>query len=272
MTVPGPSAAPRPSPPAATDGAPSVDVRRLPADDGVAVLSVGTGERFNALGSPQWNALETAAESLAADPSVRAVVIRGAGSTFCSGSDLREWRDATDEDVSTGFAAVEAALQAVETIPVPTVALVQGAATGAGCQLALACDLQVLESAAKIGMPVARLGMLIPPTFANRMALRVGPSRTKDLFYGGRLLTADEALAMGLVTTVVPDGGGAAEVARLTGQWAAMSQASLRAAKAAVNRGLAPLEEPARALPQGPAADPKEFFRRVNQFLRHRLR
>lgn len=239
------------------------------ADDGVAVLSVGTGERFNALASPQWNALEASARSLAADSSVRAVVIRGTGSTFCSGSDLREWREATGADVSAGFTAVEAALQAIEAIPVPTIALVQGAATGGGCQLALACDLQVLETAAKIGMPTSRLGMLVPPTFATRMSLRIGPSRTKNLLYGGKLLTATEALAMGLVTTVVPDGDGVEEVAELTGQWGRMSQASLRAAKAAVNQGLAPVDDPVRNLPQGPAADPEEFFRRLDQFLRH---
>ncbi|MCX6499162.1 MAG: enoyl-CoA hydratase/isomerase family protein [Arthrobacter sp.] len=244
---------------------------RLRGDGGVAVLTVGTGERFNALSSSQWKSLAASARSLAADPSIRAVVIRGNGDTFCSGSDLREWRDATPADVSDAFSAIEAALQAVEAIPVPTIALVQGVATGAGCQLALACDLQVLESAARIGMPIARLGMLIPPTFANRMSLRVGPSRAKDLLYGGRLLTASEALAMGLVTTLVPDGGGAEEVARLTGHWGGMSQASLRASKAAVNRGLAPVDHPARGLPQGPAADPKEFFRRVNQFLRHKM-
>ena len=148
-------------------------------------------------------------------------------------------------------------------------ALVQGVATGAGCQLALACDLQVLETSAQIGMPIARLGMLIPPTFANRMSLRIGPSRAKDLLFGGRLLTATEALTIGLVTTVVAAGDAPEEVARLTGPWSAMSQASLRASKAAVNEGLAPLEGPARALPQGPAADPEEFFQRVNRFLHH---
>lgn len=253
------------------EGLADIDVTRSPADGGVAALTVGTGERFNALSSPQWKSLTESARSLAADPSIRAVVIRGSGDTFCSGSDLREWQDTTGADVSDAFSIIEAALQAIEAIPVPTVALIQGVATGAGCQLALACDLQVLESAARIGMPIARLGMLIPPTFANRMSLRVGPSRAKDLLYGGRLLTASEALAMGLVTTAVPDGGGPEEVARLTEHWGGMSQASLRASKAAVNSGLAPLDDPARDLPQGPGADPQEFFRRVNQFLRHKM-
>lgn len=253
-----------------TEGLQELDVRPAPADGGVAVLTVGTGERFNALSSAQWRALEISARGLATDPSIRAVVIRGSGATFCSGSDLREWQDSTGADVSAAFSAIEAALQAVEAIPVPTLALVRGVATGAGCQLALACDLQVLESGAQIGMPIARLGMLIPPTFANRMSLRVGPSRAKDLLYGGRLLTAQEAVAMGLVSTVVPDDGGAEEVSRLTERWGGMSQASLRASKAAVNLGLAPVDDPARDLPQGPAADPQEFFRRVNQFLRRK--
>ncbi|MET3811263.1 enoyl-CoA hydratase/isomerase family protein [Arthrobacter sp. UYEF3] len=248
-----------------------LDLPPATATGRVAVLEVGSGERFNALSSLQWRALEISARDLAADPSVRAVIIRGNGDTFCSGSDLREWQDATGADVSDAFAAIEGALQAVEAIPAPTVALVQGIAAGAGCQLALACDLQVLDASAQIGMPIARLGMLIPPTFANRLSLRIGPSRSKDLLYGGRLLTATEALTIGLVSTVVPAGGAPGEVAELTGRWSAMSQASLRASKAAVNQGLAPLDDPARELPQGPAADPQEFFRRVNQFLRHKM-
>jgi len=247
------------------------DLRPAAAAGRVAVLEVGTGERFNALSSPQWHALEISARNLATDPSVRAVVIRGTGGTFCSGSDLREWQDATGANVTGAFSAIEGALQAIESIPVPTVALVQGTAAGAGCQLALACDLQVLEASAQIGMPIARLGMLIPPTFATRMSLRIGPSRTKDLLYGGRLLTATEALTIGLVSTVVPAGRAPGEVAALTERWSAMSQASLRASKAAVNQGLAPLESPARALPLGPASDGAEFFLRVNHFL-HRKR
>ncbi|MCY0906178.1 enoyl-CoA hydratase/isomerase family protein [Arthrobacter sp. H14-L1] len=244
-----------------------LDLPLIPAPGRVAVLEVGTGERFNALASAQWQVLERSARTLAADPCVRAVVLRGAGGTFCSGSDLREWQHGTGADVSAAFCAIEAALQALEAIPVPTVALVQGVATGAGCQLALACDLQVLEATSLIGMPIARLGMLIPPTFANRMSLRIGPSRTKDLLYGGRLLTAKEALDMGLVTTVTETGRAWEEVQQITTRWSTLSQASLKASKTAVNQGLAPLDNPARALPQGPAADTKEFFSRVNDFL-----
>ena len=162
-------------------------------------------------------------------------------------------------------------MQAIEDLPVPTVAVVEGVATGAGCQLALACDLQLTNRSARVGMPIARLGLLVPATFANRMSLRIGPSRTKDLLYGGRLLTAQQAAGMGLVSTVVLDDDADAALAELLEGWEGLSAASLRASKAAVDQGLRPLTEPARHLPQGPAADPHEFARRVHGFL-HRKR
>lgn len=236
----------------------------------VATITVGTGERFNALGSNEWRELERIAASLSSDGSLRAVVVRGRGGVFCSGSDLREWDGATAEQVRLSFASMESALQALEEIPVPTVAVVEGVATGAGCQLALACDLQLTAASARIGMPVSRLGILVPPSFANRMSLRIGPSRTKDLLYGGRLLGAAEAHGMGLITTVVPDDDVDGSLLGILGGWEAVSPASLRAAKAAVDRGLRPLTQPARDEPQGPASDPAEFSWRVASFLHRR--
>ncbi|MDQ6753995.1 MAG: enoyl-CoA hydratase/isomerase family protein [Actinomycetota bacterium] len=237
----------------------------------VATISFGSGERFNALGLADWRALERAATALAGDRSLRAVVLRGRGGVFCSGSDMREWQDASGADVSHSFKLLEEALQAIEDLPVPTVAVVEGVATGAGCQLALACDLQLMNGSARIGMPIARLGLLVPATFANRMSLRIGPSRTKDLLYGGRLLTAERAGAIGLVSTVVPDDGADAALAGLLAGWDRLSAASLRASKAAVDQGLRPLTQPARHLAPGPAADPHEFAGRVHRFL-HRKR
>lgn len=244
-----------------------LDVVTLDLTDTVATLTIGTGQRFNALGLEEWVALERAATSLAERESLRAVVIRGRSGVFCSGSDLREWESASPEAVSTSFARMEAALQAIEDLPVPTVAAVEGFATGAGCQLALACDLQLMNRSAKIGMPIARLGLLVPASFANRMSMRIGPSRTKELLYGGRLLTAQQASRMGLVTTVVADDDVDAALAELLTRWDGLSAASLRASKAAVNVGLSPVAEPARQAPQGPASDPQEFAWRVNSFL-----
>jgi enoyl-CoA hydratase/carnithine racemase len=244
-----------------------LDTVTLNLSDSVATLTIGTGQRFNALGLREWEALERAATSLAERETLRAVVIRGRGGVFCSGSDLREWEGASPEEVSASFAGMEAALQAIEDLPVPTVAAVEGFATGAGCQLALACDLQLMNHSAKIGMPIARLGLLVPATFANRMSLRIGPGRTKDLLYGGRLLTAQQASEIGLITTVVADDDIDAALGELLTRWDGLSAASLRASKMAVDLGLSPVAQPARHAPQGPASDPQEFSWRVNSFL-----
>ena len=238
----------------------------------VATLTIGTGKRFNALGREDWRALGSAAASLAELDALRAVVIRGRGGTFSSGSDLREWDGASADEISASFAEMEATLQAIEGLSVPTVALVDGVATGAGCQLALACDLQLMNRSARIGMPIARLGLLVPASFANRMSLRIGPSRTKDLLYGGRLLTARQAVDMGLITSVVTDDDLESALGELLAGWMGLSAASMRASKAAVDLGLRPVAEPARRAPQGIAADPQEFAWRVSSFLNRKNR
>ena len=236
----------------------------------VATLAFGNGERFNALGMDQWEALERAARELAGEESVRAVVVRGRGGVFCAGSDLREWEGADSEEVSRRFWRLEQALRAIEDLPMPTVAVVEGVAAGGGCQLALACDLQLTATSAKVGMPISRLGILVSSSFAARLSLRMGPARTKDLLYSGRMLPAEEAHAIGLVTTLVPDDELDSALAGLLETWTGHSQRSLRAAKAAVDQGLRPLLEPIRQEPPGLAADPHEFPRRIAAFLHRR--
>ncbi|GEP26744.1 enoyl-CoA hydratase/isomerase family protein [Cryobacterium levicorallinum] len=245
------------------------DILTLTENGTVATLRIGSGARFNALGIDGWRELEAAAQSLSERPELRAVVVRGTGPVFCAGNDLREWESASAADVSQSFAAIEGALQAVENLPVPTVAVVEGVATGGGCQLALSCDLQLVSSTARLGMPIARLGILAPASFANRLSLRVGPSHAKALLFGTHLLSAERAERIGLVTTLVPEDEIDTELAALLDSWSTVSAASLRAAKAAVDLGLRPLAQPARQAPMGLASDPQEFSRRVSSFLHH---
>lgn len=242
----------------------TVDVTRSGA---VATITIGTGERFNAMSRGEWRALEGMATALAAEESLEAVVVRGRGGRFSAGSNLNDWDGASAAEVDASFAEIEAALRAVENLPMPTVAVVEGVAAGAGCQLLLSCDLQMVARSARLGMPTAQLGILVPPSFANRLSLRLGPSRAKDLLFSGVLLQAEQAAAMGLVTTVVADAELDDELARLLNRWSAQSAAALRAAKAAVNLGLAPLEQPARDRVVGAVSDPGEFPGRVNGFL-----
>ncbi len=234
--------------------------------DGTAVLEVGNGLRRNALDTAGWVALRTTAEQLACHD-LQALVVRGCGGTFCAGSDLRKWDGADGATVDAGFAAMEAALRAVEAVPVPTLAVVEGSATGAGCLLALACDTQLVARSARVGMPVARLGILLSPAFATRLSLRVGPTQAKELLYGGRILAAAEAAATGLVGRVVDDAVLEAELAALLERWRAQPASALRAAKVAVDTGLAPIIAAAGQVPPGPSSDRAEMARRVRDFL-----
>jgi enoyl-CoA hydratase len=237
----------------------------------VATIEFGGGERHNALGTQDWDELGRAARKLANANSVRAVVVRGRGGVFCAGSDLREWEHASADQMTQSLGVMEQALQAIEDLPMPTVAVLEGIAAGGGCQLALACDLQLAAASARIGMPVSRLGILVPPSFAMRLSVRIGPGRTKDLLYSGHLLPAEEAHDVGLITRAVPDGELDAALAQLLDTWADLDQPSLRAAKAAVDQGLRPLVERVRGEPPGPAVDPQQFPQRIAAFL-HRDR
>ncbi|HKU09645.1 MAG TPA: enoyl-CoA hydratase/isomerase family protein [Sinomonas sp.] len=238
--------------------------------DGVATVRFGSGQRLNALGLADWAELEVAATTLSEDESLRAVVFRGRGGAFCSGSHLGEWDGASPEEVRASFERMERAFRAIEDLRVPTIASIEGAAAGGGLQLALACDLQLTSATARLGMPISRLGILVPASFASRLSLRIGPARTKELLYGGRLLSAEEAHRVGLITAVVPNGHLDHELESLLAAWAQLPAASLRAAKAAVDHGLRPLTEPVRRERLASVADPVEFPRRVAAFLRRR--
>ena len=116
-------------------------------------------------------------------------------------------------------------------------------------------------------MPVAQLGILLSPAFATRLTLRVGPARTKELLYTGRILTADDAAGIGLVGRVVDDAGLDAELATVLDAWRAQPVSALRAAKRAVDTGLAPLTAAALTAPVGPSSDRQVMTRRVSDFL-----
>ena len=164
----------------------------------VSYVTLGDGTRHNALRRADWVELQALVRDLGADPGVRCVVLRGRGGTFCSGSDLATWASAGQDEVHGTFADMESAFRAVEELPVPVIAVLEGAAAGAGCQLAMACDLRVIVTGAQIGMPTARLGIRPTAAFAARLTAHIGPGRARDLLYTGRMVPAAEAFSWGL--------------------------------------------------------------------------
>ncbi|MCO5971118.1 enoyl-CoA hydratase/isomerase family protein [Actinoallomurus soli] len=241
---------------------------RTQRDVEVAEITVGDGRRGNALASADWRELEQTFRRLALDAELRVVVVRGQGGMFSSGSDVREWVEADVTDVADSFAAMEAALTAIEDLPVPVIAQVEGVAAGAGCQLALACDLQVMAESARIGMPIARLGILVSPAFAARLVVLAGPGVARELLYTGRLVSAAEAMRLGLATRCVPDAELATATRRLVLGITRHPDAAVRAAKHAVGAVLTPAWAAAKAQAGGPPVAFEDFQRGIATFLR----
>ena len=232
-------------------------------DDGTAVVTIGRGQRRNALAAGDWHELACQVESLSGQSSLRAVLVRGAGSTFCAGSDVAGWVGATPEAVEDSFAHMERAFRAIEACPVPVIAEIRGVAAGAGCQLALACDLRVMAESARIGMPIARLGILPSPAFAARLVRACGSACAAELLYTGRLLRARDALVAGLATACVPDDCLTDRVSELLIDTIRHPPAAVRAAKRAITEATSPV--PRHNL--GPAVAYEEFQHGIAHFL-----
>jgi enoyl-CoA hydratase/carnithine racemase len=201
-----------------------------------AVIEIGDGTRRNSLGRADWNALARLVDSVSGRPDVCAIVLTGRGETFSAGSDMNDWMSASLIGVEQTFKDMEACFQVIERSPVPVFAAIEGVAAGAGCQLALACDLVVMSGSGRIGMPVARLGILASAAFVARVSRRAGKAMAADLYLTGRLLTAEESLSVGLVTRVVPTGSALAETMRIAESIAATPASALVAAKLALGQ------------------------------------
>jgi len=222
---------------------------RPDATGAVIAVEVGDGTRRNALREGDWRTLAESVTAAGADEAVRVLVISGRGATFSAGSDMTEWADAEPAVVERSFATMEACFRAIEECPVPVIAAVEGVAAGAGCQLALACDLVLMGESARIGMPIARLGILTSVDFAARVSARSGAALAADLYLTGRLLSAPEALVAGLVARVAPDGQVVRQARDLAGGMVAEPPAAVRAAKLAVRAVTGAVPRPAATRP-----------------------
>src|SRR3954466_1288782 len=174
--------------------------------DGVALLTLDNPDLRNAMSDEMTASWLAAVAELAADRSVRAVVVTGAGSAFCSGGNtswIASEPDASVDHLRTRMIAFYRAWLSIRRLEVPTIAAVNGAAIGAGLCLALACDLRYAAAGAKLGAPFVKLGMHPGMAATYLLPNVVGEAHARDLLLTGRTVDADEALRLGLVSRVL---------------------------------------------------------------------
>lgn len=168
----------------------------------VATLTLNRPEKRNSLSPALLLRLAETLETLAQDDQVRAVVITGAGDqAFSSGYDMNA---IPTEVLPDPHAPLERGIQSVINFPYPVIAMINGYAFGAGCELALCCDLRIGVEETRMGMPPARLGVVYPVKGLGRFVKLLGLARTKELFFTGRYYPALQAREMGMLDYVVP--------------------------------------------------------------------
>jgi enoyl-CoA hydratase len=178
---------------------------RFRVEDGVGVATVDRPKALNALDARTVADLAELAEQVRGDPAVRALVLTGAGDkAFVAGADISQMAGMGPLEARRFAEAGQRALQALEELPLVTVAAVNGFALGGGCELAMACDLVYASERARFGQPEVNLGII--PGFAGtqRLPRRVGPQRALEMILTGDMADAASAKAWGLVLEVLP--------------------------------------------------------------------
>jgi len=200
---------------------------------GVARLTLDRPDKHNALSGAMCDEIAAAAVALDGDPGVRAVVLTGAGASFCAGGDLGWMRDQFAADRATRIAEARrlaGMLQALNTLGKPLIGRVNGAAYGGGVGLVAVCDAVVAVEGARFGLTETRLG-LIPATISPYVIARMGEGRARAVFFSARVFGAAEAMALGLVTRLVPAAGLDAAVEAEVAPYLATAPGAVAAAK-----------------------------------------
>ena len=193
---------------------------------------------MNALNVEIQEALRAASEEVTERRDVGAVVLYGGEKVFAAGADIKEMEQMSYADMVFHSRRLQSAFTAVARIPKPTVAAITGYALGGGCELAMTCDFRVAAKNAKLGQPEILLGLIPGAGGTQRLSRLVGSAKAKDLVYSGRFVSADEALAIGLVDEVVEAEDVYAAARARVEQYVGGPALALRAAKEAIDRGL----------------------------------
>jgi enoyl-CoA hydratase/carnithine racemase len=215
-----------------------VDNKILSSKDGaIGTLTFNNPERHNAVSLDMWHAAAAVLDDFAQDPDLRVVVLTGAGGkAFVSGADISKFESerAGTEAVATYNAAVERFSQILADYPKPTIAKIRGYCIGGGVGIVVCCDLRIANDAARFGVPAAKLGLGYGHHNIQRLMHLVGPQFVNEMLFTARHVDASDALRIGLVNRVVPDGEIDAHVQQLAETIAGNAPLTIRAVKSIV--------------------------------------
>ena len=204
-----------------------------------AVATINRPKALNALNSEVLSDLDELVQTVSADADIRALVITGSGEkAFVAGADIGEMSTLTPEEGEAFGKHGNDVFRKLETLPIPTIAAVNGFALGGGCELSMSCDIRICADTAVFGQPEAGLG--ITPGFGGtqRLARLVGPGMAKQLIYTAKNIKADEAYRIGLVNAVYPLDELRPAAEKMAETIAKNAPIAVRACKKAINEGL----------------------------------
>lgn len=212
---------------------------KVHVEEGIATLTFMRAEAANALSIQMLNEINEALEQIQYDRSIRVVIVTGDGEkAFCAGADLKERNGMSEEQVRKTVALIGQTVTHFEKLAQPVIAAINGVAFGGGLELALACDIRIASSSAKLGLTETALGIIPGAGGTQRLPRLIGMGKAKELIFTARRLSVEEALAYGIVEHVVATEQLLEEAKALAIEMAKNAPLSLIQAKTAINQGM----------------------------------
>jgi len=214
-------------------------------DDGIVIITLNRPDRRNALDRPTLAAGRNLIRDIHYDASARVLIVTGAGDkAFCAGADLKEREKMTMVEVRQYIQYIRDTFTEIENLPIPVIAAINGVSMGGGTEMALACDLRVMDPRAKIALNETSLGIIPGGGGTVRLPRLVGRGRAKDIILTARWVESEEALSIGLVNRIAPEGKTLETAIEMAKMILNNGPVAITQAKYVINRGLQlPIEE-----------------------------
>ncbi|MBI5218124.1 MAG: enoyl-CoA hydratase/isomerase family protein [Bacteroidia bacterium] len=214
------------------------EILKLEVQNGIAIVKISRPQALNALNSKFFKEMDSLLESISKRDDIKVMILTGEGKAFVAGADIAEMVDMNPEQGSNFSRIGQNTFSSIEKLGVPVIAAINGFALGGGCELAMACDFRIASNVAKFGQPEVNLGLIPGYAATQRLPRIVGISNALYLLCTADMITADEALRMGLVQKVVEPDQLMPEAIAMAGRIASKGPKAVRKIKYAARQSM----------------------------------